>query len=273
MNASYDLFINTADTADTPAAPAHPASGRASGAGAAAVSGSNVSAAPAGDTGYAALEMARMRSDPQWSAKLASGDRAATAYYASLQRAIHDGAALPFRPAAAPATQPDAALAADAVNGHAPLVEPGDAPADGPVDLEAAAYAPPASPDGYVFDKPYGLQVDTEAESAFRRMAHSVQMPAFIAREFYGAWNAAAANPPTAEAIAAQRMKTEAALREELGDAATDTINKARSVLQALPDNLRAQAISMLEQSGLGNDINLVRRLARLAEVRAKGKR
>jgi hypothetical protein len=127
----------------------------------------------------------------------------------------------------------------------------------------------PDSPSGYNFEYPHGLEIDPETDSAGREVMHAVGLPRDLANYVQGAWNNSVINPVSVEDHELSARETESQLRAEWGADYEVNVNLARSFIDRLNPEQQDKAKGFLEQSGLGNDIYLIRRLVNLARVRA----
>lgn len=149
------------------------------------------------------------------------------------------------------------------------------APSDTPetaVDTGAeAAFAGPASPFEYRFDRLPGAEVDDSYmadEQGIREALHAEGVPVGTASLGFMLVEQAMRNgPPDDVTLELGRRTGEAELARRHGEKAQEVIRQARAVFSRL-DKRDPRIGDMLVNSGVANDANFIESLARLAGVR-----
>ncbi len=149
------------------------------------------------------------------------------------------------------------------------------APSDEPetaVDTGAEqAFAGPASPAAYAFDRIGSAEYsdeDMQAEQGIRQALHAEGIPIGIAGlGHYLVQQAMRNGPPDDVTLELGRRQGQAELARRHGDGAAQIIASARAVFSRL-DKRDPRIGDMLVNSGVANDVNFIESLARLHGVR-----
>ena len=133
------------------------------------------------------------------------------------------------------------------------------------------AFAGPASPAAYAFDRLPGAEVDDgymADEQGIREALHAEQVPTGVASLGHMLLQQAVKNGlPDDASLEMGRRTGEAELARRHGEKAQEVIRQARAVFSRL-DKRDPRIGDMLVNSGVANDVNFIESLARLAGVR-----
>lgn len=209
----------------------------------------------------AKAEIATLRNDKTFTARLLSKDPAANVQWTRLHEAAFPESAdeaLAGSSAVQPKVQPNAAT------------QPTQQNADGLDD--ATVFAPPSSPAGYRFDRlPHGVQHDLQQEQFIRESFFAADIPQGIAGQLNRMFTAAMLTPPDATALEVSRQQAHIQLERVHGAHTAKVIEIARKEFAAAvarPGGERL--VALIEKSGLGNSPYLVTSLYNIARSRGR---
>ncbi|MET4807353.1 hypothetical protein [Limibacillus sp. MBR-115] len=133
----------------------------------------------------------------------------------------------------------------------------GQSPEENPVAEPAA----PGSPDEYLIS--FGDHHDSNLEKKAREWFYQVGLPIGTAKAISSLHNLRMEQELSAIELEQERLSVERRLRGEWGD---QGFEKRIGMVRELLRKVSPEAITLLEQSGLGNDEHMIRRLVRFAE-------
>ena len=162
------------------------------------------------------------------------------------------GAAEPAAPALDPAAAAEAALQAQAERES---------------DLLAFATAPPSIAHYQLDLPPKGAELSLEQEVAMRTLFLETGVPAHLGQEASRLWNQAILNPPSEIDRTLQGRSSQVALEQLWGSEAQHHLSLAQAEVQRMAAK-DPRIIGMLEQSGLGNNVYLIKNLYQMARAR-----
>ncbi|CAB3754549.1 hypothetical protein B7G54_12005 [Burkholderia puraquae] len=172
--------------------------------------------------------------------------------------------------------QADAMLAADAAAGpdqsfDPPVTAPKSAAPPPSVDpIDAAVFTGPGNAAAYNFGAvESNVQVDQAQDMAVRQLFVSEGVPASIGNEIGRLWNAAAANPPTAEQRNVATQQAELLLQRQWANDYDTNLKVAQQEVQRMA-KANPNLHDMLEVSGLGSNPWLITTIFNLAKARGR---
>lgn len=122
-------------------------------------------------------------------------------------------------------------------------------------------FAAPSSPDEYLFS--FAEDHDSSLEKKAREWFFQIGLPIGTAKAISSLHNIRAEKNLSFDELEQERLAVERRLRGEWGDQVFEKrIGMARDLLR----RASPEAVKLLEQSGLGNDEHMIRRLVRFAE-------
>jgi hypothetical protein len=127
---------------------------------------------------------------------------------------------------------------------------------------------PPETIAGYQFQPPPpGVETSIEQEVAMRTLFRESGIPSHVGSEANRLWNQAILNPPSEIDRTLQGKANRVALEQAWGPDFERNLAAAQSVVAQMAKT-RPEVINMLEQSGLGNNVYIIRSLYNLARAR-----
>ncbi len=130
-----------------------------------------------------------------------------------------------------------------------------------PEENTVTELAAPVSPDEYLIS--FGDHHDSVLEKKAREWFFQVGLPIGTAKAISSLHNLRMEQELSATELEQERLSVERRLRGEWGD---QDFEKRIGMVRDLLRKVSPEAITLLEQSGLGNDEHMIRRLVRFAE-------
>ena len=134
-------------------------------------------------------------------------------------------------------------------------------------DLLAFATAPPSIAHYQLDLPPKGAELSLEQEVAMRTLFLETGVPAHLGQEASRLWNQAILNPPSEIDRTLQGRSSQVALEQLWGSEAQHHLSLAQAEVQRMAAK-DPRIIGMLEQSGLGTNVYLIKNLYQMARAR-----